>query len=708
METTSLHFHSVLPGEVPPPPPRVCLGREELIKEVVGLAKNLEPIALIGAGGIGKTSIALTVLHHHRIKKRFGSNRRFIRCDQFPPSRVHFLARLSKAIGAGVENPEDMTPLRPLLSSKEMLIVLDNAESILDPHGPNYRGIYSVVDELCRFETICVCITSRITTVPLYCKRPQIGTLSMEAACNVFYSIYGGGGRSGIINDLLRRLDFHALSITLLATTASSNMWNYDRLVTEWDKSRTQVLRGNRNESLATTIELSLTSRTFRKLGPNARDLLGVVAFFPQGVDEKNLDWLFSTIPDRKVVFDVFGVLSLTHRNNGFITMLAPIRDYLCPRNPESSPLLCTIKDRYFTRLSVRLNPNDPGFGGSRWIVSEDVNLEHLLEVFMSTDTNALDVWDACVHFLNHLYWQKPRQTVLGSKIENLPDGHPSKAKCLVKLSRLFGLVGNDAEEKRLLIHALALYREWGDSFEVAHTLSSLSRVNRALELPKEGIPQAEEALEIFTRLGNVQGQSSCLNTLARLSLDDNQLDTAEAAALRMIELLPKKGQEFSLCQSHRLLGAIYRSKGEKEKAIHHFKTALTIASPFDWQPELFWIHCAMAKLFRDEHEFKDASAHIEQAKSHTVDNPRNLGRGMEIQAEIWYRQRRLGDAKSEGLRALEVYERLGDVKSAEICRRLLERIGRTTGSRVLRESDSGGEFSSYDVASILTNFVPS
>jgi tetratricopeptide (TPR) repeat protein len=554
-----------------------------------------------------------------------------------------------------------------------MVIILDNAESILDPKGTSAKEIYSVVDELCQFKTVCLCITSRMTMVPPRCKRPEIPTLSMEAACDIFYGIYGGSGRSHIINDLLERLDFHALSIKLLATTAFQNTWNHNRLAKEWDAQRARVLQTDYNESLAATVELSLSSPTFLSLDPNARDLLAVVAFFPQGIDEKNLDWLFPTISNRNNVFDKFCALSLTYRGDDFFTMLAPIRDYLGPQDPRSSPLLCATRDHYFKRLSVDVHPNKPRFEETRWIVSEDVNIEHLLEVFTSVDNNTGDAWSACDHFLQHLYWHKPRRTVLGSKIEALPDDHPSKPKCLSQLSRLYEQMGNNEERKRLLTHTLDLWRQRGGDDQIAQTLQDLSDVNRLLGLSKEGVEQAREALGIYERINDTVGQAVCLDELTWSLYFDKQLKAAEEAASRAIGLVSEKGQEHLVCRLHQALGMIHESKGEKEKAVHHFKTALGIASPFNWHDVLFTNHHDLANVFIDEGEFDEASAHINQAKPHAVDNTLRLGCVVYLQARVSLGRRRFEDAKSESLHALKIFERLSSVYNAGNCRELLQ-----------------------------------
>lgn len=116
-------------------------------------------------------------------------------------------------------------------------MVLDNAESILYPLGTNAQEIQAVVDGLSQSSNICLLITS---TVPPHCEVLEIPMLSTEAARDTFYRIYQRE-QSNLINNILEKLDFHPLSITLLATVAQYNKWDTGRLGKE--TQRTGVLR---------------------------------------------------------------------------------------------------------------------------------------------------------------------------------------------------------------------------------------------------------------------------------------------------------------------------------------------------------------------------------------------------------------------------------------------------------------------------------
>ena len=203
----------------------------------------------------------------------------------------------------------------------------------------------------------------------------------------------------------------------------------------------------------------------------------------------------------------------------------------------------------------------------------------------------------------------------------------------------------------------------------------------------RKGLQQAKEALKIYERLGDPEGQASSLNCLAWLLCSDGQHDGAEEAASHVINLDLPLGQNrgFWVRNSHYALGHIYHSKGEREKAIHHYEAALGVTSPFHRHHQLF----------------DDANCHLEQAKSYAVDHAFNFGRAMELHARIWYRQHKLEEAMVEALRAIEIFEKLGVTGRLKHCRTFLGEIEQAVESlSISDESHSSGELPIFCSAS--------
>ena len=73
----------------------------------------------------------------------------------------------------------------------------------------------------------------------------------------------------------------------------------------------------------------------------------------------------------------------------------------------------------------------------------------------------------------------------------------------------------------------------------------------------------------------------------------------------------------------------------DTEKAIHHYEVALEIASSLNSDDQMFWVHYALAELFSEEGEFDEAHAHIEHAKSYTINDIYHLGRAMHLRADF-------------------------------------------------------------------------
>ncbi|KAG8942429.1 hypothetical protein FRC03_003221 [Tulasnella sp. 419] len=74
---------SSMPSSVMPPDPKI-FGRLQYIEKAIKLlfSSTEAKIAILGPGGIGKTSVALKVIHDALVVERFGENRCWVPCEQ--------------------------------------------------------------------------------------------------------------------------------------------------------------------------------------------------------------------------------------------------------------------------------------------------------------------------------------------------------------------------------------------------------------------------------------------------------------------------------------------------------------------------------------------------------------------------------------------------------------------------------------------------
>ena len=297
--------------KLPPRRATKLLGRQVELARSVEAVVAMQAVSLHGLGGMGKTELALHILHDETVIARFASRRYFIECETITTAQELRL-RIESAVGAGsiggLRYP--VQSLAAYLGEQPAtLIVLDNLETTLDPAAER-DGVRSLVKALLNVDTVALVSTCRSAAAPVPHRRwaaddgadEAIGGLQVGPACALFRAICRVPEKDQpALERLIQLVGGHALSLELLAARTAAVGADVEETLEQFVRIGASYVAADadaksKDFSLAVSLRMSLESlRVTETVEP--QQLLRILALLESGIAKADLDKL--GLPER-------------------------------------------------------------------------------------------------------------------------------------------------------------------------------------------------------------------------------------------------------------------------------------------------------------------------------------------------------------------------------------------------------------------------
>ncbi|KAJ7116852.1 hypothetical protein C8R44DRAFT_854592 [Mycena epipterygia] len=383
--------------------PKIFHGREQQLQEiVVNLTQQSACIAILGAGGIGKTSLARAALHHPDVAAKY-EHRFFIAADSATTS-IELATLTGSHLGLKPGKEIIKAVLQFLSTGPSCLLVLDNLETPWEPFESR-GGVEEFLSLLTGIPHLALIITMRGAERPAKVRwtRPflePLTPLSYDAARQTFIEIADDFHDRKDIDQLLSLTDNMPLAVDLIA-----HLVDYEgcsNVLSRWETEKTSLLSiGNdKQSSLDGSITVSLASP---RMTSGARTLLSLLSVLPDGLSDVEL--VQSNIP----IQDPLGCrVTLLRTSLAYfddkqrLKSLVPIREHIQSFMPPSRSLFHQLSKYFYTVLDLYQKYNEPQLKDTISRITPNLgNLHQLLLLELHSDNPDLEDAITCTLSLN-------------------------------------------------------------------------------------------------------------------------------------------------------------------------------------------------------------------------------------------------------------------------------------------------------------------
>jgi predicted ATPase/class 3 adenylate cyclase len=564
-----------------PVPATPFLGRERGIAEILGLLRSSRLVTLTGAGGSGKTRLALQAAAE--AAEDFPAGVWWVPLATLRDPEL-VLDSISKALGA-------QGALTAHIADKELLLVLDNLEQLLAA-APELATLLESCSGLRLLATSREPL--RVAAEQEYPVLPFASAEAVEFFSARARTFKPDFERSFAVAEICRRLDNLPLALELAA--ARVKVLSPGQLLARLERALPLLTDGRRDaperqQTLEATIAWSyelLTEpeqRFFARLSVFAG---GCTVEAAENVCAAELETLASLVDK-----------SLLRQSEERFWMLETIREFALERLGEREPS-GDVYGRYVEYLLAGAEANygvlfdPPTQGQLDWFESEHDNLRAALDWLQESRAASeleLRLAAACVKFWIHRgNWTEARRRVEGA-LERA-DAAPAwlRARVLEAAAEFAWTQGEYERAKEFAEAALALYDELGTSgSEPLAPRLSLAVCEERLGNPERAVEIFESVAAMARAIGDERMVAFALSGHANLALDRRDFKRARALLEESVAIDRGPNGESRLANDLVDLGFVAFAEGRPDEAAVSFREGLSICRTERIAHTLIW-----------------------------------------------------------------------------------------------------------------------